>query len=591
MSGLALVVARTAPADVDAVTRMLAAVGHRGRRTSVSARGSVAVGACWDPDFPLASLADDGELVAVVSGTFDNATETDLASLAVASPDRNDAALLLAAYRRWGDGAVARLRGSFAGIITDGTFVVVFRDHFGCRPLYHHEGAGGWFVATEVKQVVAGAGLRGEPDLDHLMRVLYGPVHLSTAVRGVSRVPRASFGSGPATGRAPQFRRHWDPDQFVESLGRVSDDEARDGLMSCLDRATQRMLGQDTAVLLSGGLDSPAIAASALRATPLGPVRGVTAVYPEHPSVDERPWAEMISSHVGMPFHPYVAEAAAMDDVELWASRLDGPVDRLSIPECAAAYTAARRAGSRVVLNGEIAEYLLDSRSGLLSHLLYRGRWIALARQVEQRRDRGRPRYRIAREIAREAAPSSLMKRYYEHQEWWGSYLPAWLDVDRAMAVWEEQSATPWMRWRGTQTLAFGGAGHQMEAGETTGAYCGVDVRRPFTDVDLWQFVLGLPAQVKHGTLRPKQLLRDGLRGRLPDAHLDRTDKTLFDEFHLATIQYPVLKGLLTEPDVRLPGVDYDLLQRTLEEAALTTRELRWVRDLAKIHAYLAEAG
>lgn len=588
MSGLALAVSRREPADETVARRMLAAVPHRGDEVRVGHRGRVALGVCSDTGTETASLAADGELLAGVSGTFDNAGEPELAALPDPGADRSAAALLLSAYRRWGEGAVARLRGSFAGAVTDGRVVVVFRDHFGCRPLYHHEGGAGWFAATEVKQVVAGAGLDREPDMAHLERVLYGGVRHSTAVSGVSRVPRGCLGVARADGRAPTFRRHWEPERGVESSKGMTSEEAREGLLAALDRATARMLRGDDAILLSGGLDSPAIAASAVRAPSRGSLQGLTATYPEHASVDERGWAELVATHLDLPLRTYVAEAAAMDDVELWTSRLDGPVDVLSIPEGAEAYTAARRLGARTVLNGEVAEYLLDSRSALLGHLLYRGRWGGLAQQARQRRQRGRSWRRIAREVGRDAAPMGTLYWYYHRRGRWAANLPPWLDVRRATEVWEQVSVWPWDRWSRLQTAALTGSGLQMEADEIAAAHCGVDTRRPFTDVELWEFVLGLPAEVKLAELRPKELLRQGLRGRLPDAHLDRRDKTLFDEFHRATADYPVLKGLLTQPAQPLPGVDYALLQRRLEHGELSMSELRWARDLSRIHAFLA---
>lgn len=566
---------------------MLSTVGHRGRRTEIATTGGVAVGVCRPDAEASASLATHGALVAAVSGTFDNADEPDLATLEVLAGRRDAAALLLAAYRRWGATAVTRLRGSFSGVVTDGTFVLAFRDHFGARPLFHHESSRGWFAATEVKQIVAGADLPREPDLDHLERILYGNVGESTAVRGISRVPRGAAGLTRTVGVAPRFRRYWDPARLVESSDGMGAEDARDGLMAALDRATARMLRGEDVILLSGGLDSPALAASAVRA-PLGStVRGLTAIYPDYPSVDERPWAELVADHLGMPLTTYVAEAAAMDDVELWTARLDGPVDVLSIPECAAAYTAARSLGARTVLNGEVAEYLLDSRSALLGHLLYRGRWRALAHQADLRRSRGRRWRRILREVARDAAPVGLMMWHHDRRGRWEATIPTWLDQDRAMAVLDRPSTRPWDRWSVLQTSAFSGAGHQLEADEITAAYCGVDTRRPFTDVDLWEFVLGLPAEIKLDDLRPKQLLREGLRGRLPDAHLDRRDKTLFDEFHLAHADYPILKGLLAQPEHHIGGVDYEALQARLETGSMSVAELRWARDLARIHAYL----
>jgi asparagine synthase (glutamine-hydrolysing) len=125
------------------------------------------------------------------------------------------------------------------------------------------------------------------------------------------------------------------------------------------------------------------------------------------------------------------------------------------------------------------------------------------------------------------------------------------------------------------------------EMDEIAAAHCGVDVRRPFTDVDLWTFVLSLPAEVKFPDMRTKSLLRDGMRGKLPDAILDRTDKTYFDSYHLSKADYPVLRRWLVGAGFRLPGIDYAALEKRIEAGDMTVTELQWARDLVRIHAFV----
>jgi hypothetical protein len=114
-----------------------------------------------------------------------------------------------------------------------------------------------------------------------------------------------------------------------------------------------------------------------------------------------------------------------------------------------------------------------------------------------------------------------------------------------------------------------------------------VDSRRPFADVDLWEFVLSLPAEVKFPNRQTKPLLRQTVRGLLPDELIDRKDKTFFDEFHLAKADYPALRRLLVDPRHRLNGIDYDLLRTRVEREEMRIYELQWARNVAKVHAFL----
>ena len=248
-----------------------------------------------------------------------------------------------------------------------------FRDHFGARPLFFHDGPTGFFAGTEVKQVLAASSTACEPNLDHLQGVLFGGIERSTAYQGVERVPKSTIartGSQPGVG----FREYWDPSRFVET-SKLSPEDAVAGTLEVLDRAVCRQLTGHDVLLLSGGLDSPSLAMFAARAPSLGnSVQALTALYPDYPSVDERKWTEMAAEHVEMPLNSFVADAGSMDDVEYWVNMLDEPVDLLSIPETAEAYGEARKLGARTVITGEVAEALFHSPGFLLDHLLAHGR-------------------------------------------------------------------------------------------------------------------------------------------------------------------------------------------------------------------------
>jgi len=107
-------------------------------------------------------------------------------------------------------------------------------------------------------------------------------------------------------------------------------------------------------------------------------------------------------------------------------------------------------------------------------------------------------------------------------------------------------------------------------------------------DVDLWEFFLSLQAETKYPDVQPKKLLaRRLLRGRVPDAILDRGQKTYFDDWLMAMIDYPFLRELLIDPEEQVPGVDYARLAEHLRQEDLTVKDFLYVRDLAAIHAFL----
>ncbi len=572
---------------------MLDAVPHRGEEPRIVVLGQVALGVTNDPSWVTATIARSNGRVAAFYGALDNEGElrARLAADGAPSPvDSTPAATILAGFEHWGERFAEQLRGSFTLAVTDGRELLCCRDQFGARPLFYHDSAVGLFAGNEVKQVLAGSGIRREPNLDHLSGVLFGGIIDTTAYRDIGRIPKGHV-IRAADRVGFSARSYWTPEDYVETA-RLSPREAMEGTVEALERAVRRQLTGCDALLLSGGLDSPSIAAFAARATGLSrPVQALTSRYPDYPSVDEYEWTRMAADHVGMPLHSFVARAGSMDDVERWVRLLDGPVDIVSIPETAEAYTEARAIGARTVLNGEVAEFVFESRGHLLDHLLVHGRFRAAARVLGWSRARGHSIFNIGRQVARALAPTSILIAKAKRRQKWSRAIPPWLDeqIFRRQAV-ENTQRNPLpvrKRWVWLQTAALQGPGIGFEADEICAAVCGVDTRRPFADVDLWQFVLSLPAEVKFPTERTKPLLRESMRGILPDALIDRRDKTVFNEFHMATADFPKLRSILVGSPHRFEGVDYDLLARRLAEEKMPAREIQWARDLARIHVFL----
>ncbi len=143
-------------------------------------------------------------------------------------------------------------------------------------------------------------------------------------------------------------------------------------------------------------------------------------------------------------------------------------------------------------------------------------------------------------------------------------------------------------RWAALQLASFAGTSPSMAAEEICQQVCGVRARRPWTDVDLWEFFLSLPAEVKHPHGPRKALVQQLLRGRVPDSILDRRDKTLFNESVLKTLDYETLGNLLSMGDHRVPGVDYEALKRRIAARDFSVVDFVWAKDLASVHAFLS---
>jgi asparagine synthase (glutamine-hydrolysing) len=289
MGSLAVVLSRARP-EPERASAMLAAAPHRGGETEIVESGNAVLGVSNDPAARDSSVARSNDEAAVFSGVLDNEAEL-RAELERRGPVEPGAAgVVLAATRAWGNAAADRLRGAFgAAVVRDGVLVLV-RDQVGLSTLFEHADTERVVAATEAKQVVRGAEIDRRADLDALADIFYGRLaERRTALRGVERVPRA------ARVRASRdlsltIERYWDPERLLETSP-LGVPEAGERMLQLLEQAVTRSVTGSDVVSLSGGIDSTTIAALAApehRARSGRALPALTAVYPHHPSVDER---------------------------------------------------------------------------------------------------------------------------------------------------------------------------------------------------------------------------------------------------------------------------------------------------------------
>jgi asparagine synthase (glutamine-hydrolysing) len=575
---------------------MLAAAPHRGADLAVSLCGRCVLGVSNKADFTDSSISTKGQIMAAFSGKLDNAADlTSLVKKAGHAPvSVNAADIVVSLFETFGPGAPNHMRGVFAGIVTNGRELWCFRDHLGFKPLYYRDEPRAFFVATEAKQVLAGASLRREPNIESLERILFGKKYEDPpcALQGANHIRQATtYTSSIDSG----IQRHiyWHPEAFLETA-RIAPADVGERFAELFGQAVSRSLTGNDVISLSGGIDSSAIAAFAapLHVKLTGrPLTALSAVFPDHPKVDESRYIQMIVDYLGMDLHTYRIGAKVLDDVEHWCNLLDGPVPTVSIPEMYENYALARQIGYRNILTGEIAEYVVGFRAHTMGHLLTHGRWKALWRLAATELKRGKSWRWLVRELLTSVTPGQVTNWYLhsrrrDHRRW----IPDWVNHQkvRDAPYRPDLLISARNRWSQQQLVAFKGATLIDEADELCADLSGVTLRRPFADIDLWEFFLSLPAEVKIPDLRLKTLMRGLLRGRLPDAILDRSDKTSFNDHMLSQVNYPILRQFLITPNHVFDGVDYSRLTARLERENLNLFEWMWASTLVRVHAFLS---
>lgn len=172
------------------------------------------------------------------------------------------------------DGVVAGLDGEFHLALWDerAARLTLALDRFAGLPLYLARGSSGVAFGSRVASVLAAPGISAEPDFDALREaVTFGGYRLGrrTLALGVDMLPGAAVVT-LAPGRAPEWRRAWTwAERATHAEGATVDDLLPELRVRWERAVTRRLVGSARpGQTLSGGLDSRAILAVAAATGP-----------------------------------------------------------------------------------------------------------------------------------------------------------------------------------------------------------------------------------------------------------------------------------------------------------------------------------
>jgi len=187
-----------------------------------------------------------------------------------------DGEAIVAAYHYWGADALPRLRGMFAFALWDTVTGELFcaRDPFGIKPLFVAAGSGGTAVASEKKCLLGLADLVNfdtaidERAVQHYTVLQYVP-EPETLHRGVRRLESGCH-ARIQPGRPPEITRYFVPRFQPVPMSRATEQARYDEITAVLEDSVAKHMRADVTVgaFLSGGIDSTAIAALAIRHNP-----------------------------------------------------------------------------------------------------------------------------------------------------------------------------------------------------------------------------------------------------------------------------------------------------------------------------------
>ena len=490
-----------------------------------------------------------------IDGRLDNRDE--LVSVLALERGVSDAHCALAAYERWGEDFAVHLAGDFAAAIFDprDQRLLLARDVLGVRPLYYFHDRRVVVFASEIKSILAHPDVSVTPDEEGIADFLFvGARPLDrqdlTCFRGVASVVPAHVVAITKTGVTR--RQYWDFDT-EKQLRFASFSEYVEAFGDRFRTAVARRLRSKYPVALSvsGGLDSSSIfcQAETLRRSSAGHPRlaGISYVS-ERRSTDEQAYLSDIEGQYGVTFDRFAIEPrtglvrGATDQV----SAIEAPFVDYMWGVTRELHTRATATGARVLLSGHWGDQMLFS-SAYLVDLLGRGALSTIWSHTKSYaryfgdEDTARRRRQLLLEAGRYYLPrsmASLLKRVRltffarpQPKPWFSpTFLAAALRHRYRLATFGRSFCSAHAR---AVYLEARSKYHVqcMEWNAKVGALHGLDIAFPFLDRDVLAFLMAVPGAVHahHGV--PRALLREALRGVLPDSIRARTWKSDFSPF------------------------------------------------------------
>ena len=465
-------------------------------------------------------------------GRLDNRAE--LLDACGASSSLADAAVVLAAYKHFGDAFPSRLNGDFALALADSARgqIVLASDAMGARSLYYAVVGRTLVFASEMKGVLAHPGMQARPDAESLADLLLNGEQDGehTWLEGVLMVPTG--GAIVATVDDVRRLRCWsfEPRELRYARGT----EYVDHFRALFGQSVRRRLRSvhPVAVSVSGGLDSSSVFCTALARTgpdAAPPVHGVTMAFERGTAADEEQYVESIES----------TYAIHIDRLRFSELRLvlqgDDAIDRLEMPRAlwnaqVAVFENSFRHGCRVLLDGFFGDQLL-SPAAYLVDLAKSGRVRDVRRQLDEMEawttdvPPGVIRHQfwsgLARSMTRPLPFRNKAARTFRKGRYPAWYRPVFvegaLDRDAARRSRRTRFVSEHARWC-YHSATSGAYLTQTHLRRNAGLLRDLEVAFPYRDRDLVAFLMDIPGEVINANGVPKQLLRTALEGVLPDA-------------------------------------------------------------------------
>jgi len=519
-----------------------------------------------------------GSHVLIFNGEIYNYLElrAELETAGLSFHTASDTEVLAKALHHWGTGALDRLEGMWALAWyneADGA-LLLSRDRFGEKPLYLWQREGGLYFSSEVKGLAALAGSWPELNHNHLLRYLVNGYKALYKVeenffKDVTELPAATNLTLSSSGKK-SFERYWMP-RFTENRNLSYQDaveSVREGLIS----AVAQRLRSDVPLgfCMSGGIDSNALIAIAKRIKNYD-VHGFTIVnsdarYEEQDLVNHVV-EELGIGHTSIP----VDSAGFIRNLELLVKAHDAPVYTISYYVHWQLMQAMAADGCKVAISGTGADELFTGYYDHHNLYLYE---VAKDRELHEKSLNAWQKYQAP--IVRN--PHLQDPNLYLKDSGFRDHI--YLNNDVFAGYLHEHWSEPFTETNHTAGLLRNRMLNEMfgeavpvilHEDDLNAMSCSIENRSPFLDRQLFETAYAIPDRYLVQDGKAKAVLRDAMRGVVPDPVLDCRRKVGFNApiLELLNVKDAKVRSYLLDDSPVFELVKKDKIEALLEQDEL----------------------
>lgn len=441
----------------------------------------------------------------------------------------SDTEVIIESYLEWGELAFEKFEGMFAfGLWDDrlGKFYGV-RDRLGERPFLYYRGAEFIAFASEYKALLSLMEVQIEPNIEATLSFLADPSMFTldydekTPFRGVDNLIPGTFLSVGQVGRVTMVRYHEFKGRSTQS---IAYGDAVDELERLLLNSVSKRFSANVEVgsCLSGGLDSSVIVSMASKSGFSDSLRTIGGSFPGSPQ-DEVDYQLQVANDCGVAHNiiDITAENLDADFEKFWWAN-ECPTDSPSQYAQYAVFKHAKSIGIDVLVDGQGADELLAGYEQYFENYLNG--------KDDQERAKVSRRYPINLKRPNRGSESTnidlkgVLARTFSLGSQFRYSLIKQLDTTDEPNSRFHEALGPKL----DQDLTRGFLSTLLRYGDRNSLANAVEVRLPFTDYSVIDFVRSLPDEYLMGEAQTKRILRDVSSRWVPNSITKRYRKQGF---------------------------------------------------------------